>query len=67
MVSLFRKLPSRDVSQHIIVDGSHWVVDKEYCQLGEREGWLIQHRSKQLPDGSWIYYYIYPDSPDEEE
>lgn len=40
----FRRLPIRAPTKHVIVDIDHYPMDKHYCELGVRNGWLKLYR-----------------------
>ena len=58
----FRRLPKVKENDHYILDAGMWKTDKEYIDLGVREGWLILYRIIELQDGSFDYHYRYPDN-----
>lgn len=57
-----RPLPVRKATKHVIVDGAYWPIDKEYAELGVREGWLVMYRLVEQRNGEAHYYYRYPNS-----
>lgn len=59
---LFRGLPKAKENDYYILDAGMWKTEKEYIDLGIREGWLILYRIIKLPNGTFDYYYRYPDN-----
>lgn len=55
----FKRLPVND-SVHIIIDGIRFPTDKEYTELGVREGWLILYRIVSTKGEPTEYLYKYP-------
>ena len=58
---LFRGLPKVKENKHFILDGGIWETEKEYIDLGVREGWLILYRTIEVSPGVFDYQYRYPE------
>ena len=56
-----RRLPVRKATTYAIVDDGHYPTDKEYIDLGKREGWLVLFRIVHNRNGT-EYQYKYPDN-----
>lgn len=56
----FRRLPRVVVTKHTILDNGIWPAEKELCELGMREGWLILYKIIETKH-SCEYQYRYPE------
>jgi hypothetical protein len=56
-----RKLPKTVPKSHTIHDNGLWIIEKEYAELGIREGWLELYRIIEDRKG-YHYHYKYPDN-----
>lgn len=59
----WRRLPIRAPVTYVIVDNGRYPTDKEYIELGVRQGWLILYRIVALREGE-EHQYVYPDTVD---
>lgn len=57
----FRRLPNVIESKYWILDNGIWESDKQYIDLGVREGWLILYRIVEVKGGTFDYQYRYPE------
>ena len=62
-VPRLRRLPRAVVSRYEIIDGGVFPQDKEYVDLGVREGWLkLSNIRRDRYTGESTYQYTYPDA-----
>lgn len=61
MPRLRKGLPKAIPHKHTILDNGAWDIEKEYADLGMREGWLVMYRIIETRKG-FEYQYAYPDN-----